>query len=145
VDTDLGLTRLFPTPVQIADLGDDALPGPRTRRETLLTVCRDLADGTLTLGVGDDATEQAERLQGYRGIGPWTTGYLAMRVLGNPDVLLTGDLAIRRGARASGFAADVPALATRAAALMPWRSYLSMHLWAAAGPAGRPHRAEESS
>ena len=36
------------------------------------------------------------------GIGPWTAGYLAMRVLGDPDELLAGDLAVRRGAEALG-------------------------------------------
>ncbi|MBM9466460.1 AlkA N-terminal domain-containing protein [Nakamurella leprariae] len=148
VQTEMGPTRLFPTPAQIVTLGAEALPGPRSRRETLLAVCRDLADGTLSLDVGDDTAEQAQRLSTYRGIGPWTTGYLAMRVLGDPDVLLTGDLAVRRGAQVSGFASDAPALLTRAAALTPWRSYLSMHLWAAAGsepPAAQPVRVEESS
>ena len=32
------------------------------------------------------------------GIGPWTAGYVAMRLLPDPDVLLTGDLVLRAGA-----------------------------------------------
>ena len=36
------------------------------------------------------------------GIGPWTADYVSMRVTRAPDVLLTGDLALRNGAERLG-------------------------------------------
>ena len=36
------------------------------------------------------------------GIGPWTADYVRMRVLGDPDVFLPGDVAVRAGAAAAG-------------------------------------------
>ena len=68
------------------------------------------------------------------GIGPWTAGYVSMRVTRAPDVLLTGDLALRNGAERLGLpgaAAELEAIGARWA---PWRSYASMHLWRAAMP-----------
>jgi AraC family transcriptional regulator of adaptative response / DNA-3-methyladenine glycosylase II len=62
-----------------------------------------------------------------------------MRVLGDPDAWLDGDVALLAGARAVGVLDAGPAgpaahraLAERAAAWAPWRSYAAMHLWQAA-------------
>ena len=72
------------------------------------------------------------------GIGPWTAGYLAMRVTREPDELLVSDLALRNGAVRLGLPGDPRALAARGEAWAPWRSYASMHLWrAAAAPEPR--------
>ena len=46
------------------------------------------------------------RLTELPGIGAWTAGYVAMRAIGDPDVFLPTDLAVRRGApsaRPAGF------------------------------------------
>ena len=143
IETDIGLGRLFPTAAQIAATGRPALVGPRARIDTIMSTAEALADGSLTLDFGDDAASQYAALVARRGIGAWTAGYVAMRVLGSSDVLLTGDVALRTGARRLGFADDIPALERRAAALSPWRSYLSLHLWAAS--ATTPHtNAEEA-
>ncbi len=131
---------LFPTAAQIAEHAEAVLTGPRAKIATVVTVARALADGSLDLSFGDDAGEQHRRLTSFAGIGDWTAGYVAMRVLGRPDELLTGDVAIRTGARALG-APDAPrALSEWAAPYAPWRSYLSLHLWRAAADAGRPTR-----
>ena len=66
-------------------------------------------------------------MQELPGIGPWTAGYLAMRVLGDPDELLPDDLAVRRGATAL----RIPDLTHHAARWAPWRSYAALHLWRA--------------
>jgi len=130
-------TILFPTAAQIAEHAEAVLTGPRAKISTVVTVARALADGSLELSSGDDAAEQRRRLISFTGIGEWTAGYLAMRILGRPDELLTGDVAIRAGARSLG-APDTPrALADWAAAYAPWRSYLSLHLWRAAASAPR--------
>ena len=132
-----GLTRLFPSPERIVADGEPVLVGPRARARTLLTACAALADGTLTLDVGDDAATQHARLVALPGIGPWTAGYLAMRVLGAPDVLLTGDVALRTGARRLGLPDTPRELAAWGERVSPWRSYASLHLWRAAAPVRR--------
>jgi AraC family transcriptional regulator of adaptative response / DNA-3-methyladenine glycosylase II len=126
------LTRLFPSAAAIAASGPDLLAGPARRRETVHAVACALADGSLRVDVGRDADELRAELESFPGIGPWTAGYVLMRVLGAPDVLLHSDLALRRGATALGLPADA-ALQTHAAARWrPWRSYAGMHLWRAA-------------
>ena len=63
------------------------------------------------------------------GIGPWTAALVALRGLGDPDVWLPGDLALRRSLEAIG-SSDTEA-ATR---WRPWRSYAVLHLWSLAAP-----------
>ena len=84
------------------------------------------------LDAGRDPAELRAELTALPGIGPWTAGYLAMRVLGDPDELLATDLAVRRGAEALGLPADAAGLTARAARWAPWRSYAATHLWRAA-------------
>ena len=69
------------------------------------------------------------------GIGPWTAGYLAMRVTREPDELLVSDLALRNGAIRLGLPGDAKPLAAYGERWAPWRSYASMHLWRAAATA----------
>jgi AraC family transcriptional regulator of adaptative response / DNA-3-methyladenine glycosylase II len=126
-----GFTRLFPTAAAIAEHGRVVLRGPARRIDAIVGAATALADGSLAIGVGESRDELEARLLALPGIGPWTAGYVAMRVLGSPDVLLTGDLALRQGAARLGLPADPRGLAERSAAWAPWRSYAGMHLWAA--------------
>ncbi|WP_407319390.1 Ada metal-binding domain-containing protein [Isoptericola halotolerans] len=127
-----GLTRLFPTAEQVADDDGTHLALPARQRGTVVATARALADGTLTVGVGADAGTLRTELEARPGIGPWTSGYVALRVLGHPDTWLTGDVALRAGARALGLPDDPRALAERAATWAPWRSYAARHVWRAA-------------
>ena len=98
-----------------------------------------LASGDLVLDVGESRDELQARLTAVPGIGPWTAGYVAMRVLGSPDILLTSDLALRQGAGRLGLPDAARDLAAHGSVWAPWRSYAGMHLWRAAGaprPAG---------
>ncbi|MDN4639846.1 AlkA N-terminal domain-containing protein [Agreia sp. PsM10] len=132
--------RLFPTPAAIAEHAHEVLRGPAARTDTVRRVAAALADGSLAIDLSDTRDDATARLTAIRGIGPWTADYVAMRVLGHPDVFVRRDVAIRSGARALGFAQSDAALVAESAAFAPWRSYLSMHLWrAAAGtPASAP-------
>jgi AraC family transcriptional regulator of adaptative response / DNA-3-methyladenine glycosylase II len=133
-----GLTYLFPTPAAIASRGAEVLRGPRRRIDTIIAVNEALAEGTLDVHVGADPNELSESLQAFAGVGPWTAGYVQMRVLGATDVLLTTDIALRNGASALGILSDVDGLALRGRAWRPWRSYAGMHLWRAANPGRKP-------
>ncbi|MEC3981346.1 AlkA N-terminal domain-containing protein [Amycolatopsis sp. H20-H5] len=122
-DTDL--TTLFPTSAQVAAGGGEILRGPREQVEAVTTVAAALADGVVEVHVGRDPAELRAELLTLPGIDPWTADYVLMRVLGAPDVVLTGDLALRRGAAALG----IDALDERARAWRPWSSYAGMYLW----------------
>ncbi|WP_430867896.1 DNA-3-methyladenine glycosylase 2 family protein [Demequina aurantiaca] len=129
-----GVDRLFPSANVLADSARDTLTGPLARREALARAAQAVADGTLSLDVAQTRAQLTQGLESLRGIGPWTANYVALRVLGSPDVLLTGDSAVRAGAAALGLPDAPKALAEAAAAFSPWRSYLMMHLWRAASP-----------
>ncbi len=105
------------------------LRGPARRTETIVRVATALAEGSLRLDVGAAREDFESRLQAIPGIGGWTSGYLAMRVLGRPDVLLTEDLALRNGARRLGLPSDRRELVAYSTRWSPWRSYAGMHLW----------------
>jgi AraC family transcriptional regulator of adaptative response / DNA-3-methyladenine glycosylase II len=126
-----GLTTLFPTADQVAARGREVLVGPRARIDNIVAICELLASGELDLGYADDPVAQHDRLVAVRGIGEWTANYVAMRVLGNPDVLPTGDVALRTGARRLGLPDHPRDLAAWGTHVAPWRSYASLHLWRA--------------
>ncbi len=127
------LNRLFPTAAAVAEHGREVLRGPAARINAIVGAAEALASGTLVLDVGESRAELEERLMALPGIGPWTAGYVAMRVLGSPDILLTSDLALRQGGAKLGLPGEARALAARGAGWAPWRSYAGMHLWRAAG------------
>lgn len=128
---ELGSDGLFPTAVLIAEHGQHVLRGPATRVATIMGAARAIASGELVLDVGMPVGEFTARLQAMPGIGPWTSGYLALRVLGNPDVLLSSDLVMRRSAAGLGIPATATGLAAYGARWAPWRSYAGLHLWRA--------------
>jgi AraC family transcriptional regulator of adaptative response / DNA-3-methyladenine glycosylase II len=131
--SDDGPAVLFPTAGEIARHGDAALRGPAARVRTILDVAQRLDSGALVVAPERERDELQADLLAIPGIGPWTAGYVAMRVTRAPDVLLTGDLALRNGAERLGLPASAAALDARGAGWAPWRSYASMHLWRAAG------------
>jgi AraC family transcriptional regulator of adaptative response / DNA-3-methyladenine glycosylase II len=126
-----GFTRLFPTAAAIAEHGREVLRGPARRIDAIVGVAEALAEGSLTIDVGESREDLERRLVALPGIGPWTAGYIALRVLGSPDVLLTGDLALRQGAARLGLPSEPRTLAAYGSRWAPWRSYAGLHLWKA--------------
>jgi AraC family transcriptional regulator of adaptative response / DNA-3-methyladenine glycosylase II len=115
---------VFPTPAALAAAPDDAFTMPRTRARTL----RELALADPPLATAGDAA----RLTDLYGIGPWTAGYVALR-MGDPDVFLDGDVAVRSSLKRLGATtADAPRWA-------PFRSHAVLHLWANLANPPRTH------
>lgn len=129
-DPEGGLTHLFPSPEALAALDPTSLAMPNTRRTTFTTLVRQLADGSLHLGVESDWAEARARLLALPGFGPWTVDVIGMRALGDPDAFLPTDLGIRRAAQELGLPSTPAALTARAAAWRPWRAYAVQYLWA---------------
>ncbi|WP_322409716.1 DNA-3-methyladenine glycosylase 2 family protein [Microbacterium invictum] len=141
VETPDGRMTLFPSPPVIAERGHEVLRGPAARVRAVIAAAAALADGSLALGPGDDRAEQRMRLLALPGVGPWTADYVRMRVLGDPDVLLPGDVAARTGAAALGVPADPRSFTAWGERTAPWRSYAMAHFWYAA-PVTRAWRAD---
>lgn len=125
-----GLTHLFPTVAQLADLDPDTLAMPASRARTLVSLVRALAAGDLDLDSGCDWAAARAGLLALPGIGRWTVEVVAMRALGDPDAFLAHDLGVRIAARTLNLP-DTPAALTECARRWrPWRAYAVQHLWA---------------
>ncbi|MCH1882743.1 hypothetical protein [Agrococcus sp. ARC_14] len=127
-----GIDRCFPTMAQVA-AGADVLRGPAAKTATVRRAAEAVASGAIDVrvpteaGAASDLPAMRALLLELKGIGPWTVGYLSLR-LGDPDVLLMGDVAVRKGARQLGIA-DLEAFAADCAG---HRSALMLRCWAAA-------------
>ena len=126
-----GLDRLFPSCDDLATLDPTTIAGPGRRAAALVGAAAAIADGRFRIDPGRRSADLRSDLTALPGIGPWTAGYVAMRVLGDPDVLLTGDLALRRGAARLGLPETPRSLESHGRAWGPFRSYAGLHLWSA--------------
>jgi AraC family transcriptional regulator of adaptative response / DNA-3-methyladenine glycosylase II len=129
-------THVFPTAEAIAETDPAGLSMPQARGRALVDACGLVADRRVVLDRGAPRVPAEQALLGVKGIGPWTTAYVAMRALGDPDAFLPTDLGVRRGLEALGLPGDPVAAASHAERWRPWRAYALHHLWAAAPPAG---------
>lgn len=141
--TDGPIPRLFPTAAAIAEDGAGILAGPAARIRSITAAAAALASGELVLHQGRTAPDLRRDLLALPGVGPWTADYVTMRLLADPDILLTTDLVVRRGAARHGI--DL----SDTTRWSPWRSYLSMQLWrselrarVATGAAGKAAESE---
>jgi AraC family transcriptional regulator of adaptative response / DNA-3-methyladenine glycosylase II len=128
VDTEGGLTHLFPSAAAVADVDPGVLALPGARRATVLRLARALADGDVDLDPGADPVRARSALLALPGIGPWTVETVAMRALSDPDAFLPTDLGVVLAARALDLG-EGRALVTRAERWAPYRAYAVQHLW----------------
>jgi AraC family transcriptional regulator, regulatory protein of adaptative response / DNA-3-methyladenine glycosylase II len=127
---DGALTHLFPTPQAIADADIATLSGPIARRRTLQALARALAEQDILIDPGADRQEARLALLAIPGIGTWTTEYIAMRALADPDAFLPTDLGVKRALAQLGQSTNLKNIAETAQSWRPWRAYALQHLWA---------------
>lgn len=122
------LDRLAPTAgdVATADLSQLITLGLTGKRAaTVLHLAQAICEGRLTLDSSADAERTRAQLLALPGIGPWTTEYIAMRALGDPDAFPASDLALLKI-----MGTDKPkVLQAEAEAWRPWRAYAAVHVW----------------
>lgn len=123
------VTHVFPAAEALAAADPQTLAMPRARARSLIGLAAALAAGELTLHRGGDPASARGRLLALPGIGPWSADYIVMRVLGDHDVFLAGDLGVRRALERAGVAADPRSAAALAERWRPLRSYALQYLW----------------
>jgi DNA-3-methyladenine glycosylase II len=69
---------------------------PAARAETIRAFARAVRDGQIRFVGNVQAEDFMKGLCEIPGIGKWTAQYVAMRALGEPDALPTGDLGLVR-------------------------------------------------
>jgi AraC family transcriptional regulator of adaptative response / DNA-3-methyladenine glycosylase II len=126
------VTHAFPRADELAAVDPSSCPMPKTRQRTLHETAARLADGRLQLDPGVDRDDAEQQLRSIPGIGPWTSSYVRMRALGDPDVFLPTDLGVKYGMRALGLPVEPTEITAHSQQWRPWRSYALMHVWAAA-------------
>lgn len=131
------------TPAAVARAKDATLRAAGLSQAKLLAI-RDLAEkcraGTVP-SLAEAATltddELVERLTQVRGIGPWTVHMLLIFYLGRPDVMPTGDFAIRLAFKQLYRKRTDPlpaAIIQHARRWQPYRSVASWYLWRSLDP-----------
>jgi AraC family transcriptional regulator, regulatory protein of adaptative response / DNA-3-methyladenine glycosylase II len=125
VAEDRGLDRLFPTPAQLAHAAIERAGVMPARAETIRSLARHAANGAIAFGSGSDEGATVSALRALPGIGDWTTEYIAMRALGEPDAFPRGDRVLCHVA--GGCTAQE--LERKAEAWRPWRTYAALLLW----------------
>ena len=98
--------RPFPDPATVAKLPDSAFAMPKARIATIRALADAINADEVVLDGSVDRDETRAALESIPGIGPWTASYVAMRALGDPDVFLPSDVAVRRAARELGLPDD---------------------------------------
>jgi AraC family transcriptional regulator of adaptative response / DNA-3-methyladenine glycosylase II len=128
-----GLTHLFPSVEEFAEIDPGTLGLPGTRRRCIGTLVDALASGRVEIGPGADWDRARRQLGTIAGIGTWTAETIAMRALGDPDAFPATDMGVRKGAALLGLPAASAGLMARSRRWSPWRSYAVQYLWAALG------------
>ena len=124
VEAGAGLDRLFPTAAQLRDAPIEEAGVIAARARGIRALAGAVHDGTLVF----DAASGLDGLRSIPGIGEWTTQYVAMRALNEPDAFPCADLVLRKMAGNC----SPRELDARAEQWRPWRAYAVMLLWQSA-------------
>ena len=129
-----GLTHLFPTPEVLAEARLTGVGLTERRAQTIRALARSVCNRHICFEKIIDGDDFLARLGEVPGIGKWTSQYVAMRVLGEPDAFPSGDVGLLR-ALGAGSSQEMQ---MRAEAWRPWQAYASMYLWSIPGVGQRP-------
>ncbi|NOX92909.1 MAG: helix-turn-helix domain-containing protein [Gammaproteobacteria bacterium] len=137
-----GLSHVFPSPkrLAVADLRSLGMPGTRARALSALSEAVLESPNMFSASQPPDVT--LERLKTLPGIGDWTSQYILMRALCEPDAFPAADIGLMRAMATKNGRRPTPAtLLQQAEIWRPWRAYAALHLWASEGNTSAiPHK-----
>jgi DNA-3-methyladenine glycosylase II len=128
-----------PTPAALISAGTDlrtTVGLSHAKEHAIRSLAEQVDSGDLDLdGLHSLPDEEVRRsLTAVPGIGPWTAGVFMMFRLDRQDVLLAGDLGIRKGAQITYHLDHLPTPKAIEVIAAPWRPYRTrgcLYLWAA--------------
>jgi DNA-3-methyladenine glycosylase II len=128
-----------PTPAALISAGTDlrtTVGLSHAKEHAIRSLAEQVDSGDLDLdGLHSRPDEEVRRsLTAVPGIGPWTAGVFMMFRLDRQDVLLAGDLGIRKGAQITYHLDHLPTPKAIEVIAAPWRPYRTrgcLYLWAA--------------
>ena len=126
-----GLTHVFPSPENILAMGKNitdafgVLGVTSARSNTIYELAKALIHEEINFNLPAQPEEEMKKLMNIRGIGKWTTQYIAMRILQWPDAFLETDVGVKKAL----LNYTSKELLIMAEAWRPWRSYAVVNLW----------------
>jgi len=129
-----GLSHVFPSPKRLA-AADLRSPGmPATRARALSALSEAVLESPDMFSASQAPDVILERLKALPGIGDWTSQYILMRALCEPDAFPAADIGLMRAMATKNGQRPTPVtLLRRAEIWRPWRAYATLHLWASEG------------
>lgn len=130
--------KKFPTPEDVLKISDIKLRSAGVSLQKIKYL-RDLSakflDGTINPRKFSKMSDQEiiDHLTSVKGVGQWTAHMFLIFALNRPDVLPTGDLAIRKGFVKAFKLKDIPSHEKMVSLAKPYKgeyTYLSLYLWA---------------
>lgn len=116
---------VFTDPGVLADASLTGLRMPGRRAAALQALARSVASGAVALDAEDvDVERTLTQLRALPGIGPWTAGYIGMRVLKDTNAWPDNDWVLVR--RLAARAVEARRISQ---SWSPWRAYAVMYLW----------------
>jgi len=120
-----GLTRVFPSPQKLLQADLTGVGLTRAKAEAIRAFAEAVCGKQICFEGVLDMDEFRARLLAIPGIGRWTSEYVAMRALRDPDAFPSGDLELRQ--RLGNCTARE--LEQCSQAWRPWRAYAAMLVW----------------
>lgn len=115
------IIKLFPTPERIARADLTFLKTTQGRKETLKEFATAVMNGKISLEATQDIEKFHSSLKNIKGIGPWTSSYMALKCIRHTDAFPATDLIIARTLKKYSLKAINQ--------MSPWRGYVAILLW----------------
>lgn len=124
-----GLDFFFPDPFELLALDLENLGITKTRQATLKNVAQTLVDKKLNLTANQSFETFHQAFSAVKGIGEWTSHYVAMRGLGMIDSFPATDLGVIRALTKEGKTPSRKQIVSLAEKWRPYRAYATLCLW----------------
>ncbi|MET0902585.1 MAG: AlkA N-terminal domain-containing protein [Acidimicrobiales bacterium] len=125
---DLGLTHIFPDAATLSQADLSGIGMPEARAAAIKAFAAAVDKGDIPIDGRLPLEELMASIVAVQGLGPWTAGYIALR-MGEGDAFPASDLGLRRAAGGDGELLTTAALTLRSESWRPHRAAAAVRLW----------------
>jgi len=115
--------KLFPSARAIIEADLTNLKTTGARKQTLVDFCKAVNEDRISLEPTQDVDEFIKKVSAIKGIGPWTSQYMALKALRNTDTFPSSDLILARALEKHPWEIIEK--------VSPWRGYVAALFWRA--------------